>query len=99
MTIQTTIGRQIACMQGLWVAGNLVSELPASIGALAELDTLILHANCLVELPSSLTSLSKLEVLGLSGNWLTSLPADIGMLSMSPSSSATPASCRSCSPT
>ena len=60
--------------------GLKLTELPASLGQLTELQSLILSGNQLTYLPEFVTSLTKLETLILSGNQLKSLPESIGQL-------------------
>ena len=81
--IKKTVALQLtksAAAQGLWMLGNLVTELPADIGALTSLQTLVVHSNRLAALPDSITALSQLTDLGAAGNRLTSVPDSIGAL-------------------
>ena len=75
------------------LAGNYVSELPASIGYLSSLESLHLgscidelerrayqNGNRITTLPDTFCQLSKLRFLRLDENKLTSVPEDIGLL-------------------
>lgn len=61
--------------------GNLVTELPAHLGALTSLRMLVVNSNRLTALPDSISALSQLTELGAAGNRLTSLPDNLGALS------------------
>ena len=67
-------------MQGLWVHGNLLTSLPASIGALGSLKAFSAAGNQLSAVPESVGSLQSLTSLELAGNKLASLPGSIGDL-------------------
>lgn len=58
--------------------GNRISQLPASIGQLARLESLALSDNCLDELPPSIGKLARLRQLLVSRNRLTRLPDELG---------------------
>jgi Leucine-rich repeat (LRR) protein len=60
--------------------GKGLSELPASIGLLVNLQHLDLSANHLTDLPGTLFTLKKLKYLNLSANRLTFLPVAISKL-------------------
>ena len=60
---------------------NRLTKLPASIGLLRQLQTLMLNENQLVELPAELGSCQKLTVLSVRKNQLERLPPEIGQLS------------------
>jgi len=62
------------------LSGQGVTELPAEIGQLANLQTLKLSHNQLTSLPESIGQLTNLQSLELSQNELTSLPDSIGQL-------------------
>ncbi|HEX5405781.1 MAG TPA: COR domain-containing protein [Pseudonocardiaceae bacterium] len=64
----------------LYGADNVITELPRSIGALAELQTLYLGENSLSELPAELGQLTSLRNLSLTQNELATLPGTIGGL-------------------
>lgn len=57
-----------------------LTEVPESLGQLAQLQTLDLSYNQLTALPESLGKLKQLQSLALSGNQLTSLPEWLGEL-------------------
>ncbi len=44
-------------MQGLWLHGNLLEQVPSSIGSLRCLSVLSLAGNCLGEVPQSIGEL------------------------------------------
>ena len=60
--------------------GNLLTGLPASIGALSSLRALSAVGNQLTAVPDSLGSLQSLTSLELAGNRLETLPESIGHL-------------------
>jgi Leucine-rich repeat (LRR) protein len=66
--------------QGLWIHGNLLKALPASLGNLTALRTLSAVGNHLERLPDSIGSLAELRDLELAGNRLVQLPPSIGQL-------------------
>lgn len=74
-------------LQRLWLDGNLMKSLPASLGALSTLDRLSAVGNHLEELPESIGDLQELKQLELAGNRLQALPASLGNLSKSISAS------------
>jgi len=57
-----------------------LTELPAEVCDLTELEDLSLAGNCLSELPEGIGRLTALKRLGLAGNRLTSVPESIGAL-------------------
>eukprot|EP00198_Chlamydomonas_reinhardtii_P001847 XP_001691183.1 predicted protein [Chlamydomonas reinhardtii] len=57
-----------------------LTELPAEVAELTELQELQLSGNCLTRLPESISRLTALRRLGLAGNLLTELPPGIGAL-------------------
>ncbi|KAG2424858.1 hypothetical protein HYH02_015121 [Chlamydomonas schloesseri] len=57
-----------------------LSELPAEVAELTELEELQLSGNCLTQLPDCISRLTALRRLGLAGNLLTELPPGIGAL-------------------
>ena len=58
-----------------------MAKLPASIGLLRKLHTLLLNENFLEELPAEIGSCHQLTVLSLRKNQLERLPPEIGQLS------------------
>lgn len=70
-------------LQRLWLDGNLMKALPASLGALSALERLSAVGNQLLELPDSIGNLQELKQLELAGNRLQALPASLGKLSKS----------------
>ena len=60
---------------------NRLSKLPASIGLLRQLQTLMLNENQLDELPAELGSCQRLTVLSARKNRLEKLPPELGQLS------------------
>ena len=74
-------------LQKLWVDGNLMRTLPASLGDLSTLERLSVVGNQLEELPDSIGNLQQLKQLELAGNRLQALPASLGKLSESTSAS------------
>lgn len=60
---------------------NRLSKLPASIGLLRKLETLMLNENLLEELPAELGSCQRLTVLSLRKNRLEHIPPEMGHLS------------------
>jgi internalin A len=58
-----------------------LTELPAEIAQLSQLQTLSLNGNQLTTLPPEIAQLSQLQWLDLSGNQLTTLPPEIAQLS------------------
>ena len=62
------------------LAGYSLTELPAEIGQLTSLQTLILRYTQLHSLPESIAQLTNLRSLDLSINQLSSLPESIGQL-------------------
>ncbi len=74
-------------LQKLWVDGNLIKSLPASLGDLSTLERLSAVGNHLEELPDSIGNLQQLKQLELAGNRLQALPASLGKLSKSTSAS------------
>ena len=69
-----------AKLEVLVLANNQLTDLPESIGLLANLQELYLSANQLTVLPESIGLLANLQALCLSGNQLTVLPESIGLL-------------------
>ncbi len=67
-------------VQGLWVHGNLLTSLPASVGALSSLRAFSAVGNQLTSVPESIGSLQSLTSLELAGNRLETLPESIGHL-------------------
>ncbi|HEX5703478.1 MAG TPA: leucine-rich repeat domain-containing protein [Pyrinomonadaceae bacterium] len=63
-----------------WKAEEKLTQLPESIGQLAQLHSLKLFRNQLTTLPESLGQLTQLQSLYLSHNELTSLPESLGQL-------------------
>lgn len=57
-----------------------LTELPESLGQLAQLQSLNLLGNELRDLPKSLSQLTQLQTLDLWGNYLTALPESLGKL-------------------
>ncbi|KAG2426244.1 hypothetical protein HXX76_013002 [Chlamydomonas incerta] len=57
-----------------------LSELPAEVAELTELEELQLSGNCLTRLPDFISRLTALRRLGLAGNLLTELPPGLGAL-------------------
>ena len=57
-----------------------LTSLPAEIGQLAALTSLILYGNKLTSLPAEIGQLKALVFIDLSNNELTSLPAELGRL-------------------
>lgn len=68
-------------MEELILNENLLTELPACIGFLRNLHTLIADCNKLSYLPDSICSCTRLRILSLADNNLNYLPDDIGRLS------------------
>jgi len=62
------------------LSGTRLTELPASIGQLTQLQSLDLSHNHLTELPDSLGQLTQLQSLDVIRNQLTELPESIGQL-------------------
>ena len=77
------IPRLAANLQGLWLHGNVLTELPQDLGNLVSLETVSLAGNRIGKLPDSVTQLTKLKDLTLSGNLLKDLPSSIGGLGKS----------------
>ncbi len=71
----------IAGRYSLDLTGEQLTELPAEIGQLTNLEELHLLDNQLTELPAEIGQLTNLQVLALTKNQLTELPAEIGQLS------------------
>ena len=69
-------------MQGLWVHGNLLTSLPASIGDLSSLRAFSAVGNQLTSIPESIGSLQSLTSLELAANRLKTLPESVGRLGM-----------------
>jgi Leucine-rich repeat (LRR) protein len=59
-----------ARMQGLWLHGNLLASLPASLSQLTALRQLSVSGNCLTELPDVWAGMQRLEDLAAAGNML-----------------------------
>ena len=67
-------------LRTLWLNGNQLETLPATMGNLQQLRELHLEDNALVTLPVTLGNLQQLETLHLEENPLMSLPATLGNL-------------------
>mmetsp|Transcript_51386 Transcript_51386/g.122110 ORF Transcript_51386/g.122110 Transcript_51386/m.122110 type:complete len:874 (-) Transcript_51386:143-2764(-) len=65
-------------LRSLWLDANLLTELPASIGALRCLERLHVADNKLSCLPPEIGELSSLVVLNVSRNKLVALPDELG---------------------
>lgn len=61
----------LSALESLDVSGNKLAHLPASIGQLARLQTLIANNNCLEALPPPLLSLASLRLLDVRKNKIT----------------------------
>ena len=73
-------GHKLKHLRVLYLQGNKISKLPASIGNLKHLEKLYLQNNNITTLPASIGNLKHLEHLGLSYNNITTLPESIGNL-------------------
>ena len=67
-------------MTSLNISNNKLTTLPASIGALTQLERFSANQNQLSVLCPGIGDLQSLKKLELRGNQLTSLPAEIGQL-------------------
>lgn len=76
--LPASFGEVCINLQVLSLVGNLLTELPPSIGNLSQLKELHVNENNLKILPDSLCRLCDLEVLKLTGNQLQVLPDDFG---------------------
>ena len=61
----------------MYLGGNLLTEIPAEVGLLKQLQALVLSENALECLPSTVVQLKKLRSLLLHKNRLTTLPPQI----------------------
>jgi len=61
----------------LYLGGNCLTSLPAELGRVTSLVSLVVSDNQLSSLPRSLTNLARLQSLSLHNNWLATLPPDI----------------------
>jgi hypothetical protein len=74
--IRTVSARSLpATLRWLVLTDNRIEELPAEIGACAQLQKLMLAANQLRALPAQLAACTRLELLRVAANRLTELPA------------------------
>ena len=69
---------RVSCrLEILYLGGNRLSSLPAELGHVTSLVSLVLSDNQLTSLPRSLCNLHRLQSLSLHNNQLSTLPPDI----------------------
>lgn len=67
----------LSSLQVLSIGGNLITEVPESVGLLSQLQALVLCDNLIESLPTSIARLKTLKSLLLHKNRLKHLPRDI----------------------
>lgn len=74
---EAAFGAEMKALEELELSGNLLEELPTTLGALPSLVRLLVARNKLQELPAALGGLGKLQHLDAAENRLTGVPAAV----------------------